>query len=209
MRANTRLGLLALCLFAVSGCAAVDDQACCEPSCAGEPLGYLEARGKDLLDVFELNVGFGAGLHAAAAVTPLRVGWGISRTRRTGTMGRAVGTWSESRRECFLLLDAVRWEREICCGNDELLDPCRTPLHNRRGGDLWFKGYRWFEDENLWTTSFHDLEKHWGDTGVEATLGFVSIDAFVSPVEAFDFVFGLFGCDGVSLDDTRPAHDAH
>jgi len=194
---------LALVLFilpAVFGCQATHQGCGCPEPCVGQKLDYWSARGLDALDMVELNVGFGQGLHAAAEIAPLRIGYGFSDVHRTGTMNRAVGTWAESRKEFWLLRDVLVWQKEPCCGNGYLFDTCHIPVRNALDEELDFSPLAWPDDEG-WTTRMDDHEKNWGDFGVEATLGFLAVDAFVSPREVLDFALGIFTLDGVSYDD--------
>src|SRR5690606_11463791 len=102
MRRPTRptFGLEALAaalLLATAGCNAPGARSQDVPE-----LGYLQARSADLLDLFELNVGAGTGLHFAVALEPIRVSYGHYEASKFGMQGRSVGTWDETRSELFL-----------------------------------------------------------------------------------------------------------
>lgn len=199
-----RIGLFALVLVVASGCNATRtthySKVGCPEVCGGEPLTYGVARGLDFLDMFELNVGVGQGLHAAAEIAPLRIGYGFSDTKRAGFMHRATGSWSESRKEFWLLEDFVQWSKKPCCGNGYMYDPCRwngTSEPRELDNEAPLARYA----DWGYTTRFDDDEKHWLDTGFEATLGCLTVDAFISPCEMVDFMLGWFGSDAVSRDD--------
>lgn len=201
LNAIGRLGLLVVA-SSFAGCSSHYATVDCPPFCGGERLSYPMARALDFADMFELNAGVGQGLHAAVEVAPFRVGYGFTDTWRGGMMNRAVGSWKESRKEFWLLQNFLCWTRDPCCGNTYLFDPCRQNLHSaRRDVDTELPIALW---ENWdWTTRFEDHEKRWLDLGVEATVGFLAIDAYVSPREMLDFVLGIFMVDTVSHDDYR------
>jgi len=197
-----RAGLLALAALATSGCSTQYATTDCPPFCGGERLTYPMARALDFVDMFELNMGVGQGLHAAAEIAPFRIGYGFTETYRGGVMNRAAGSWKESRKEFWLLQNFLCWEKDPCCGNTYLFDPCTQTTHS---------AYRDVAEEHPlarweawdWTTRFEDEEKDWLDFGFEATLGFLAVDAYVSPRETADFLLGIFMVDTVSHDDYR------
>ena len=201
-----RIGLFALALVAATGCSATRathySEVGCPDSCTGtgEPLTYGLARGLDFLDMFELNVGVGRGLHAAAEIAPFRIGYGFSDTKRAGFMHRATGSWSESRQEFWLLQDFVKWDRSPCCGNAYMYDPCRWKGTNVYR-DLDYEDPLARYADWGYVNRFDDHEKHWLDTGFEATLGCVTLDAFISPCEVLDFFLGWGMVDVISRDD--------
>lgn len=200
MRDLTR-GLLLLATVALTtGCNApgARDQS------AGK-LSYPEARLYDFMDMFELNMGAGAGLHVAAAVEPIRVGYGYTDACRYGMMGRAAGVWDESREELFVgLHDLVHWEKDPCCGTQFLFDPDALHYHNdQREPENYTR--RPFYSNWGWITRFEDWEKEWLDVTLEAHLLFLSLDVGFSPQESVDFLLGLAGIDCISHDDYHAA----
>lgn len=200
MNLRYSLAMLVLAFPLFFGCQATHQGCGCPEPCSGQKLEYWPARGYDAMDMVEFNVGFGQGLHAAAEIAPLRIGYGFSDAHRMGMMHRAAGTWSENRKEFWLLRDVLVWEKEPCCGNGFLFDTCHVPIRNNLDDELDFGVLEWPADEG-WTTRMDDHEKNWGDFGVEAHLAFLAVDAFVSPREIVDFVAGIFTLDGVSVDD--------
>ena len=188
-------------LFALAACNAPGPRDESAP-----PLPYLEARGADLLDVFEFDVGAGTGLFAAAAVEPVRVGYGWYASRKLGLMGRAVGSWREERRELFVgLHDLLRWRKEPAFGNGWLFTPDEIHRSSADPGADETGFHRAFYKEWGWTTRIEDIERPWLDVNAELHLFFVGIDVGFSPQELADFLFGWFGVDAISQDDRRAA----
>lgn len=187
MNSSARLGA-GLLLLTFAGC-----QTTCEDDkffdhdydreSAGWQFGhYFSDVGKDFMDIFTLGVGGGkAGpllFHANAHFTKyLELGYGQWAGWTSGMLGRGVGSWREEKHEGGFGVLAVQnyWvsnERVPCCGNNDL----RTKY-------LDVEGYNIDLDDNY----------HWSDIGLSAHLIGVGLDAGVSPYEAMDFVFGLFG----------------
>lgn len=164
-------------------------------------LSYPAARAYDFMDMFELNVGAGTGLHVAAAVEPIRVGYGYTEACRMGMMGRAAGVWDESRQELFVgLHDLLTWEKSPCCGTPFLFDPDALHYANDTREPENYTRVPFYSNWG-WITRYEDWEKEWLDVAVEAHLLFVSLDVGFSPQEMVDFVLGLAGVDCVSQDD--------
>jgi hypothetical protein len=177
-------------------------------------LGYFSARGYDLMDVVELNLGAGTGLHAAAEVAPARVAYGWTDTSRAGLMGRGIGSWDEYRAEMFVGQGLLHWHKDPCRGNaylftEETIHRMNFESFPREPGDkatpvLDRNKRATFYEQWGWTTSYQDWERPWADVTAETTLIFVSVDVAVSPQELFDFLFGIFGVDAISHDDHVP-----
>ncbi|MFH0946813.1 MAG: hypothetical protein V2A76_16585, partial [Planctomycetota bacterium] len=166
-----------------------------------EKLNYFAARGLDLMDVVEINVGAGTGLLVSAAIEPIKVGYGFYDSSKAGMMGRSCGTWDECRREMFIGLHHLnRWHKRPCFGNGYLFTRDVVHRENRLRDPNDRSRLRFYEEWN-WVTRFEDHEKHWLDLGIEAHLLFLGVDATLSPQEAFDFVLGLFTVDAISHDD--------
>ncbi|MFG0319454.1 MAG: hypothetical protein ACF8XB_19445 [Planctomycetota bacterium JB042] len=164
-------------------------------------LGYLEARGADLLDIFELNVGAGTGLHFAAAVEPIRVSYGHYEASKFGMQGRSVGTWDETRSELFVgLHQLLCWEKTPCWGNGFLFTPEELHRHSHERDQNEYDHLRFYQAWG-WTTRYEDWEKPWMDVGVELFLFCFGVEVGVSPHETCDFLLGLFAVDAASHDD--------
>lgn len=190
--------------FALVACALLSAAGCNAPGKrAGDtaPLEYWPARGYDFMDMFWLNVSAGPGLHAAAAVEPVRIGFGTYEASKAGMMGRAFGTWEEERDEFWLgLHDLLCWCKKPCCGNRYLWTPevIHRHSHVRESSDN--TRLRFYEKWN-WTTRYEDWEKPWLDLTLQAHLLYVGLDLGFSVQQAADFVLGLFTVDAVSHDD--------
>lgn len=164
-------------------------------------LGYLEARGADFLDMFELNVGAGAGLHFAVALEPIRVSYGYYEASKFGLMGRAAGTWDEERSELFVgLHQLLCWEKTPCWGNGFLFTPEELHRHSHRRNPNDYSRNSFYEGWG-WTTRYEDWEKPWMDVGVELFLFCVGVEVGFSPHETCDFLLGIFTVDAASHDD--------
>lgn len=164
------------------------------------PLGYLPARGADLMDLFELNVGAGTGLFVGAAVEPIRFGGGKYDASKLGMDGRCVGTWEEQREEIFMIHAINWWRKQPLAGNAYLFDPEAMRRFNPSRAPDDFTRPRFYEPWG-WVLRMNDWEKPWLDVGVEANLIFFNLDVGFSPQETVDFLLGIFTVDVVSRDD--------
>lgn len=180
----------------VTGCNAPGER---DP--ATPPLDYLTARGLDFMDILELNVSAGTGLFVAAAVEPVRAGFGYYDASKFGMQGRSCGTWEEDRKElCLVLSNLEWWRKEPCCGNGYLFDPNEFRRAHYMP-DASEPGRKPFYGEWGWTTRFEDWERPWLDVNVEAHLLFVGVDVGISLQDTLDFALGIFGVDTISHDD--------
>lgn len=169
-----------------------------------EKLSYPAARGFDFLDMFEMNVAGGVGLHAALEITPIRVTYGYYDVTKMGTMGRSCGVWDEVRKEAFVAHTFLYWQKQPCVGNGFLFDP--DELHREcKHRDADDHSRRRFYEAWDWTTRYEDWERPWLDLGIEAHALFVGAELGFSPQECADFFLGLVMVDSVSHDDWAPA----
>jgi len=189
--------LLIACLsLAAAGCNAPGARSGDTPE-----LNYFAARGLDLMDILELNVGAGTGLLASVAVEPIKVGYGYYQSSKFGMMGRACGTWDECRNELFIGLHHLNsWHKRPCFGNSFLFTEEALHRGNRLRDPEDHSRMRFYEEWG-WVTRFEDHEKHWLDVGAELHLLFLGVDATFSIQETFDFVLGIFTVDAISHDD--------
>ena len=194
------LGLGLVGLLGTTGCNAPGPRSQDVPE-----LGYFAARGADFMDIFELNVGAGTGLHFAAELAPIRVSYGHYEGSKFGMMGRSAGTWDETRSELFIgLHQLLHWEKEPCWGNGFLFTPEETRRHSALPHPDDYDRRTFYEEWN-WVTRFEDHEKAWMDVGAEVFLFCVGVEVGVSPHELCDFVLGIFTVDAASHDDHESA----
>ena len=196
--ARLRPLLVTAALFAV-GCNAPGER-----SHEAGPLSYPAARGFDFLDIFEMNVAAGVGLHAALEVTPIRIAYGYYDATKFGMMGRSFGTWEELRKDFWVIHTFLYWTKEPCWGDAYLFDPeeLRRFCQQRDPDD--HSPLR-FYDRWCWTTRYEDWERPWLDLVIEAHPLFVGAEIAVSPQELADFFLGIFKIDTISHDDWKPA----
>ena len=177
MRAPCLAGALVLLCLA-GGCASTGPR---------DPVGWMEARGADFMDIFGIRLAVGPGLGIYARATQyVQLGFmlrgpserglprpdGVSLRAvpcfMVGTIGRYGGAWFDSTREAMLPgwstreLDRYYIEREVIAGF--------VPTHG---------------DQDLWQWEF----------GGGLHLLVVGGEAEVRPFQAVDFVAGLFGYD--------------
>lgn len=195
MNSTFRSTLLALAVAALAGCNAPGER-----SKDVRQLSWPVARAYDFMDVFELNVAAGTGLHAAAAIEPVRVGLGWYDTAKMGMMGRGVGIWDEDRREFFLGHELMFWKKNPCYGNAYLFDVEETKRMNHVREPTDHSRLAFWEPW-CWTTRYQDYEKPWLDVDAEVHVCFLGLRAGVSPQELADFFLGLFLVDTISHDD--------
>lgn len=164
-------------------------------------LNYFAARGLDLMDIFEVNLGAGTGLMAAVAVEPVKIGFGWYQSSKFGIDGRSCGTWDECRNEMFIGLHQLTcWHKRPCYGNGYLFTRPVFKRHNRLRDPNDHSRLRFYEEWG-WITRFEDHEKQWLDLNIEVHLLFIGADLGLSLQEAADFALGIFTVDGISLDD--------
>lgn len=180
----------------VAGCNAPGER---DP--ATPPLDYFCARGLDFMDIFEINLSAGTGLFAAAAVEPVRAGFGYYDASKFGMQGRSCGVWEEDRKElCLVLSNLGWWRKQPCTGNGYLFDPDEFRRAHYMP-DASEPGRKPFYEEWGWTTRLEDWERPWLDVNVEAHVLFIGVDVGISVQDTFDFVLGIFGVDTISHDD--------
>jgi hypothetical protein len=167
------------------------------------PFRYLGARGLDLLDVVELNVGAGRGVKADVKYAVHFFGFGEVRSHRLGIMDRRAGVWREVDTElCLfpvsLLAYPVGWgaravgaSRTAWYAEFIAVDGTAGFQHldrkelNGEYGFLWkdtVSGYR---------------HTRWGDSfpiGAEVHL-YVGARAAARPLQLVDFFTSLVGVD--------------
>jgi len=212
-----RKAILPTLLFLISlsfGCSSID------PVSGREYLGYLPARGYDLLDMFELNLGIDKGFCSlpglsgfscfiSAGCEPWALGGGIFDCEKFGFDGRLFGQWNEKRCELNLLIlgSLVKYEKTPNWGNRYLYDHEYCPLINDpKDEDRFFSNKRGVFGKGMWadkdfSSRFYDHERRLFDSSIEVHTGFLALEAGISPMEIMDFIVGLIGIDAISDDD--------
>lgn len=166
--------------------------ACVSPTGPRDTLGWLEARGADLMDIVGVRVAVGAGLGAYARVTEyVQLGFMLRGPSERdiptpnhaelrsvpcfmfGTIGRYGGAWFESTHEFMLPAWSSRDEPGTAIAREVL------------AGYVSPQG-----EEDLWRES----------VGVGAHFLLVGVELEVRPYQIFDFLGGLIGYDP-SADD--------
>jgi hypothetical protein len=174
------------------GCGSID------PVSGRTSLGYLPARGYDLLDMFELSLGLDSefSLYAMANVEPIALGGGVYECEKLGMDGRMVGQWQEKRFDVGLIIETfVRYKKKPNWGNRYLKDPLYSPHENTLTGDGKFY------DQWGFSRKLYDHEHRILDITAEANVIFLGVDVGYSLLETVDFLAGLFAIDVVSDDD--------
>jgi hypothetical protein len=152
----------------------------------GQAAHYFLSRWYDLLDIVDFSVGAGPGFLVHAQVTKLaQVGIGYSDSRRFGLRGRSPGVWREIRQEVGVsLLYYQKIEREKIAG--------------------WVETMR-CEKMDLDTAEVYGNNNDRSFLGVGATVHLgVLVDVNVRPMQAIDFVLGLFTIDVLDDDTGKP-----
>jgi hypothetical protein len=146
---------------------------------------YFLHRFLDLVDIIDFSVGAGPGFLINVRATKLAqaVG-GISDSWRVGFRGRSAGVWRETRRECGIsLLYYQKVKRERITG--------------------WVESFR-ADEMDLDTADVYGGDKDRSFFGVGATIhAGILVDVNVRPMQAVDFVFGLFTIDVLDDDYNR------
>ncbi len=195
---SVRSVAMATALFAAAGCNAPLER----EHDAGK-LSYPAARAYDFMDMFEVNLAGGVGLHAAAEITPIRVSYGYFDVTKMGTMGRSFGIWDELRKEFFFIHSFMYWQKQPCFGNRYMFDPDELHRINSSRNEDDHSRYRFYETWG-WTTRYEDWERPWLDLVLEAHLLFVGAELGFSLQECADFALGIICVDTVSHDDWNP-----
>jgi len=159
---------------------AYDDQVDEELGLAMKVPVYFWDRFLDLTDVVQLNLGFGDGFLFNIHATKLfQMGLGYRDGVCVGLMPRSFGMWHEDRVEggvafpiFFGDLYYKNLQREALFGTPTLFDH-----------DVCFTGADHRSNDS----------HHWSDLGFSLHLFVLGLDAELSPVQVFDFVFGFFG----------------
>ncbi|MCK6474647.1 MAG: hypothetical protein L6R28_23250 [Planctomycetes bacterium] len=144
---------------------------------------YFLHRFFDLMDIIDFSLGAGPGFLVNVRATKLaQFGGGYSKSWRVGMRGRSVGFWKEKRTEAGIsLLYYQKMERERITG--------------------WVESIR-AEEMDLDTAEVYGGDKDRSFTGVGFTVhAGILVDVNVRPMQAADFVLGLFTID-VLEDDT-------
>lgn len=132
----------------------------------------------DLTDVLSWDIGFGRGFGVNGHLTEFaQAGIGWWDGTHWGSIHRSWGVWEEDKVERGLgPFYWIELEREAQYGTDNLFDM-----------DYKFVGWDLFEESGDKRTD-HD----WSEVGGSARLFAVGAGASASPIEAVDFVAGLF-----------------
>ncbi|MBE7464494.1 MAG: hypothetical protein HS116_13530 [Planctomycetes bacterium] len=144
---------------------------------------YFINRWWDLMDIVDFSLGAGPGflIHVRATKLAQAIG-GWSDSWRVGFRGRSAGIWREKRTEIgFSLLYYQKVERERISG--------------------WVESIR-SDDMDLDTAEVYGGDKDRSFTGIGFTVhAGILVDVNIRPMQAADFVMGLFTID-VLDDDT-------
>ena len=154
---------------------------------------YAADRGRDFLDMFTLNAGYGYGASARVRISNLiSTGFGYSKLDKAGMRGRNFGKWSETYIG-FGIMD--NFEQNGM--------PARLQHPNPRTFETGLIipfcspasiGDSWHEYDEL----------GWGDVEISATLGFAGLTAGINVIEVFDFALSVFLLD-ILGDDEIPS----
>ncbi|MCX7702634.1 MAG: hypothetical protein N2234_00810 [Planctomycetota bacterium] len=155
---------------------------------------YFADRGNDLLDVFGLNFSYGAGLLLNVRATQfVQVGMVGFSGARVGFCGRHCFLWGEESIELGIapfLYGRFLSLNPLSSGMPEVEDVLR-------GQSLIVTIYR-----DDYEKSFDEAyDRRLFDFGVTFHFFLIGFEAFFNPVEAIDFVLGLFTTVDISGDD--------
>lgn len=127
----------------------------------------------DLFDIVDLNFAVGDGILVDVQPTKVaHVGLGWADAVRVGLRPRAFGMWSQRQAEYGLSIFYWRdINRQAVFGTPTLFDQSMS-----------YKGF---------DLDHQNESGHWLDVGVNVHALLVGAEAFVSPKEAFDFVFSV------------------
>lgn len=135
---------------------------------------YPANRLLDLVDIFQLDIGFGFGLHANAHATRvLQFGMGASSLSRVGMDGRQIGFYNENRSEFSLLpfsIESYR-RRPVILGN---FDEFNSATERDR---------------------FYENVRDYFGLGAAVTAAVVGVQVEARPTEMADFLTGWLGID--------------
>jgi hypothetical protein len=149
---------------------------------AGARVGhYFLHRWLDLVDIVDFSFGAGPGFLINVRATKIaQLVGGVSDSWRVGFRGRSAGVWREKRREAgFSLLYYQKVEREKITG--------------------WVESFR-SDKMDMDTAEIYLNNNDRSFSGVGATIhAGIVVDINVRPMQAMDFVLGLFTID--VLDD--------
>lgn len=199
--------------------------------CSSSSVGrYFEARALDLTDVVPISVAVGYGLSAEARVTPfVGLGLGWAENTRYGRDNLRFGpVWWEKERGIPILRywryqDYEGRETRIAIGDRHWWDQQSRVIGNtlivipgvRRDGDLWFPFLPPYFIKENWEWTYWSKEPinllhfAWAieilNAEVGVFLGCVGVRVGVGPVQALDFLLGLFTIDFVG-DDPHEHH---
>ncbi|MBM4030980.1 MAG: hypothetical protein FJ291_04250 [Planctomycetes bacterium] len=170
---------------------------------ASGPLGYLHGRLADLLDTFELSVGYGRGVKLDLRYGLHFLGAGDVRARRLGILDRRVGVWRELDSELslfpFSLLASPVEEAARLCGCRQLAADAHSVLQ------VGTEGFQLLDRKELngdpefilKDTVEGPVHTRWGDCfpiGAEVQAG-VGVRALIRPLQLADFLVGFVGLD--------------
>ena len=140
---------------------------------------YPVNRIADLLDIIQLNLGLGLGLHGNIHLTrAAQLGAGGATQTKFGMDGRHIGSFNETRSELSALFFSVE--------------------HYKRTSGIGT--FPEINTSNARDRLYHDV-RDYSAAGAAFTLFIVSFEGEIKPGEGFDFLAGLAGFD--------PRHDDH
>lgn len=135
---------------------------------------YLPNRILDILDLIQIDVGWGWGIHFNGHGTrALQLGFGLSSMNKLGVDGRQFGFFDEGRSELSLL-------------------PFSLESYSRDG--LVVGNYRDFETATQREQLYNNQRDYFG-VGAAACVGIIGVQADVKPTEMVDFITGWAGLD--------------
>jgi hypothetical protein len=163
---------------------------------------YLSNRVLDMVDMFEVNVGFGFGVKVGMEFGLGRTSLGFSDTQRIGMDGRQWGLWSEKNAAFgYFPLSLAFAPFELSRSEDE---PWKTlRMHCFEAGTV---GVEWTKRENFLTTAkLYDeaqmagpAHERVGDCfaiGGEMHMLVIGARMRIKPAEMVDFFLGFVGID--------------
>jgi len=169
----------------------------------GRVAAFLAERGRDLLDVVELNVGVGPGAKFHLAYGVQFFGLGDVRSRRLGILDRRVGFWRELDTELGLFpVGMVGWplgHAARAVGLRRLAADARFLAQDATDGFQHLDRKELNGDPGfiLRDTVTGPVHARWGESfpiGIEAH-ALVGFRATVRPLQFVDFLVGFVGLD--------------
>jgi hypothetical protein len=167
------------------------------------PVRYLGARGQDLLDVFEVNVGAGRGLKLDVKYGVNFLGLSDIKAWRAGTIDRRAGVWRELDSEIGLFpLSLLAWPVHYAaraCGCDTLAADARFVARAGSVGVQHLDRKELNGEPEFFEKDTVEGWRHtrWRDcfpigAEIHATVG---VRLMMRPLQLVDFLVGFVGLD--------------